>query len=70
MAALPVNDNQTFGQKYKIHIFKFSKLIYYTATSFDKKEKLDFILYGGIDYDKKNNISKVNPPTESKFDLC
>ena len=61
VAALPVNDNQTFGQKYKIHILNSpSELIDYTATSFDKKEKLDFILYGGIDYDKKINISPTD----------
>lgn len=65
VAALPVNDNQTFGQKYKIHILNSpSELIDYTATSFDKKEKLDFILYGGIDYDKKNNISSQSMPTD------
>ena len=65
VAALPVNDNQTFGQKYKIHILNSpSELIDYTATSFDKKEKLDFILYGGIDYDKKNNISSQSIPTD------
>ena len=61
VAALPVNENQTFGQKYKIHILNSpSELIDYTATSFDKKEKLDFILYGGIDYDKKINISPTD----------
>ncbi len=65
VAALPVNENQTFGQKYKIHILNSpSELIDYTATSFDKKEKLDFILYGGIDYDKKNNISSQSMPTD------
>ena len=65
VAALPVNENQTFGQKYKIHILNSpSELIDYTATSFDKKEKLDFILYGGIDYDKKINISSQSIPVE------
>ena len=65
VAALPVNENQTFGQKYKIHILNSpSELIDYTATSFDKKEKLDFILYGGIDYDKKINISSQSMPTD------
>lgn len=65
VAALPVNENQTFGQKYKIHILNSpSELIDYAATSFDKKEKLDFILYGGIDYDKKINISSQSIPVE------
>ncbi|WP_374362952.1 tetratricopeptide repeat protein [Cloacibacterium sp.] len=65
VAALPVNENQTFGQKYKIHILNSpSELIDYTATSFDKKEKLDFILYGGIDYDKKINISSQSMSTD------
>lgn len=52
--ALPIGNNQTFGQKFKIHILNSpGELIEYNSTAFDKKGKLDFILYGGIDYDKK-----------------
>lgn len=55
--ALPINENQTFGQKYKIHILNSpSELMDYKSITFDKKDKLDFILYGNIDYDKRNII--------------
>ncbi len=58
VAALSINENQTFGQKYKIHILNSpSELMDYTSITFDKKDKLDFILYGNIDYDKRNIIS-------------
>jgi CHAT domain-containing protein/tetratricopeptide (TPR) repeat protein len=68
VAALPINENQTFGQKYKIHILNSpSELIDYTATSFDKKDKLDFILYGNIDYDKRNIISNKDSDDNQDF---
>lgn len=57
VAALPINENQTFGQKYKIHILNSpSELMDYKSITFDKKDKLDFLLYGNIDYDKRNII--------------
>jgi CHAT domain-containing protein len=59
--ALPIGNNQTFGQKFKIHILNSpGELIEYNATAFDKKGKLDFILYGGIDYDKKTTSKEEN----------
>ena len=68
VAALPINENQTFGQKYKIHILNSpSELIDYTATSFDKKDKLDFILYGNIDYDKRNILSNKDSDDNQDF---
>ncbi len=68
LAALPINENQTFGQKYKIHILNSpSELIDYTATTFDKKSKLDFILYGDIDYDKRNIIPNEESTISKDF---
>jgi CHAT domain-containing protein len=45
VAALPINENQTF----------------------DKKDKLDFILYGNIDYDKRNIISNKDSDDNQDF---
>jgi CHAT domain-containing protein len=59
LAALPVDENQTFGEKYKVHILNSpSELIDYKPLILDKKNKLDIILYGGIDYDKKTTSNK------------
>jgi CHAT domain-containing protein len=58
-AALPIKNNQTFGQKFKIHFLNSpGELIDYATTTFKQTKNIDFILYGGIDYDKKNDISK------------
>ncbi len=68
VAALPINENQTFGQKYKNHILNSpSELMDYTAITFDKKDKLDFILYGNIDYDKRNIISNKDSVYNDDF---
>lgn len=68
VAALPINENQTFGQKYKIHILNSpSELMDYTAITFDKKDKLDFILYGNIDYDKRNIITSKDSLDNQDF---
>jgi CHAT domain-containing protein len=68
ITALPINENQTFGQKYKIHILNSpSELMDYSATTFDKKDKLDFILYGNIDYDKRNIISNEDSVDNQNF---
>lgn len=68
LAALPINENQTFGQKYKIHILNSpSELMDYTVSSFDNKNKLDFILYGNIDYDKRNIISNKDSVDNQYF---
>ncbi len=68
VAALPINENQTFGEKYKIHILNSpSELMDYTAITFDKKDKFDFILYGNIDYDKRNIISNKDSVYNDDF---
>jgi CHAT domain-containing protein len=58
-AALPISENQTFGEKYKLHILSSpSDLVEYNATTLDKKSNIEFLLYGGIDYNK--SVPKVN----------
>lgn len=62
-AALPINDNQTFGEKYKLHIFSSpAELMDYEVAFLDKKSKIELLLYGGIDYTKSigNNSLVVN----------
>jgi CHAT domain-containing protein len=58
-AALPIKNNQILGQKFKIHFLNSpGELIDYATTTFKQTKNIDFILYGGIDYDKKNDFSK------------
>lgn len=58
-AALPITVNQTFGEKYKLHILNSpAELVDYKVTTLDKKSNIEFLLYGGIDYNK--STSKVN----------
>ncbi len=62
-AALPINDTQTLGEKYKLHIFSSpAELIDYKVATLDKKSKIELLLYGGIDYDKSklNQIKSIN----------
>jgi CHAT domain-containing protein/Tfp pilus assembly protein PilF len=58
-AALPINDTQTFGEKYKLHILSSpAELMDYKVTSLEKKSKIELLLYGGIDYTKSiGNVS-------------
>ena len=62
-AALPINDKQTLGEKYKLHILNSSaELLDYKIVTLDKKN-IQLLLYGGIDYDTsqgKSNISLIN----------
>lgn len=59
-AALPVNDNQTLGNKYKLHILSSpAELIDYSSAKFEKGNNLELLLYGGIDYDKLNSSSNI-----------
>lgn len=56
-AALPINDTQTLGEKYKLHILSSpAELIDYKEPVLDKKSNIELLLYGGIDYDKSNSI--------------
>jgi CHAT domain-containing protein len=59
-AALPVNENQTLGNKYKLHILSSpAELIDYSSAKFEKGSNLELLLYGGIDYDKVNPSSNI-----------
>jgi tetratricopeptide (TPR) repeat protein len=60
-AALLVNNNQTLGNKYKLHILSSpAELIDYNSAKFEKGNNLELLLYGGIDYDKVNSIPNTN----------
>jgi CHAT domain-containing protein len=66
-AALPIDNNQTLGQKFNIHILNSpGELIDYAASTFKHTKTIDFILYGNIDYDKRNYISKVDLLTQEE----
>ena len=58
-AALPIKENLTFGEKYKLHILSSpAELMDYKVTSLEKKSKIELLLYGGIDYTKSiGNVS-------------
>lgn len=57
-AALPLSNNQTFGEKYKLRILSSpAELVDYKVSNLDKKSNLELMLYGGINYDK--SISKT-----------
>jgi CHAT domain-containing protein len=59
--ALPINDNQTFGEQFEIKLVgSTASIIDYKPTSFQEKKDLEIILYGGIDYNKKNNEIKTD----------
>ncbi|OYU83078.1 MAG: hypothetical protein CFE24_12950 [Flavobacterium sp. BFFFF2] len=56
-AALPIDDNQTFGEKYKLHILSYpTELVDYTAAGLNRKDKPELLLYGGINYGKGDAI--------------
>lgn len=61
-AALATNENQTLGEKYKLHILSSpSELVDYKEANLDKKSNIEILLYGGIDYNKstpKSNLMK------------
>lgn len=63
-AALSINEKQTLGEKYKLHILSSpTELMDYKVAKLDKKSNIELLLYGGIDYDTsqgKSNISLNN----------
>lgn len=60
-AALPINDIQTFGEKYNLHILSSpAELIDYKVASLEIKSKIELLLYGGIDYNKSNGNLGLN----------
>ena len=61
-AALLINETQTLGNKYKLHILSSpAEIMEYKVEKFDKKSNLELLLYGDIEYDKTNDIAKVTP---------
>lgn len=60
-AALPVNSKQNFGEKYKLHVLNSpAELIDYKVSYIDNKNKIDLLLYGGIDYTESKGNSSLN----------
>ena len=60
-SALPINESQTLGEKFKLHILNApSELIDYKELSLDKKNKPEILLYGGIDYTESNGKKGLN----------
>ena len=60
-AALPIKKNLTFGEKYKLHILSSpAELMDYKVANLEKKNKIELLLYGGIDYTKSNGNSSLN----------
>lgn len=59
--ALPILENQTFGEKFKIKLLGSSaSIVDYKATTFSNKQPLEFVLYGGIDYNKRSKEDEEN----------
>jgi CHAT domain-containing protein/Tfp pilus assembly protein PilF len=57
-AALPVSATQTLGEKYQVHILNSpAEIIDYKPTSINKKDNIELLLYGGIDYNKSNSVA-------------
>jgi CHAT domain-containing protein len=58
-SALPINESQTLGDKYKLHILNTpSELIDYKEAILVSKNKPELLLYGGIDYGKSDAKEK------------
>jgi CHAT domain-containing protein/tetratricopeptide (TPR) repeat protein len=69
--ALPINEKQLFGEKYKVHVLSSpSELIDYKTATLTPKNNLELVLYGGIDYNKSlakaNQIENQNLVTSNK----
>ncbi len=60
-AALPLSENQTFGEKYNLHILSSpAELVDYKVSSLDKKNNIALLLYGGIDYNKNQPKAEID----------
>jgi CHAT domain-containing protein len=56
--ALILDNEEVLGKKYKLHIINSpATLVAHKPLRFDEQSNLAFHLYGGIDYDKKNETS-------------
>jgi CHAT domain-containing protein/Tfp pilus assembly protein PilF len=59
-AALPINNNQTLGEKYKLHVLNVpTELIGYKEFRLEKNNKPELLLYGGINYGKSGAKEKL-----------
>ena len=59
-SALPISGNQTFGEKYKLHILSSpANIMDYKEVSLDENSNLELLLYGAIDYNKSNSIDNT-----------
>lgn len=72
-SALPVSGNQTFGEKYNLHILgSTSSLLQYNSYTINKISQPEFLIYGGIDYSQsnaKNNESNNELTTRVSIDF-
>jgi CHAT domain-containing protein len=66
-AALPLSGTETLGDKFKVHILgSAAEIVNYKESGLVKKNKLELLLYGDIDYDKSGGlISIVNDTLEN-----
>jgi CHAT domain-containing protein len=63
-SALPASETQTLGEKYQVHVLgSTADLLSYNAARLDKTKSIEFLLYGGINYNKSN------PNAEKKQEL-
>jgi CHAT domain-containing protein len=64
--ALPINTNETLGEKYKLILLgATTTLIDYKPLTINKKNNFELVLYGGIDYNKKQvEVYKEAYPNE------
>lgn len=64
--ALPVNTNQTLGEKYKLILLgTTTTLVDYKPLTINKKDNFEIVLYGGINYNKKQvEVYKEAYPNE------
>jgi CHAT domain-containing protein len=69
--ALPIGENQTFGEQFEIKfVSSTASILDYKPTSFQEKKDLEFILYGGIDYNKNSNEINKEENQNSFNDLA
>jgi len=60
-AALPLSENQTLGEKFNLHILSSpAELVNYTVSCLDKKNNIELLLYGGIDYNKSQPKAEID----------
>ena len=59
--ALPISENQTFGEQFNIKLVGSSaSIVSYKTTAFQENKSLEIILYGGIDYSKSSVTTQTN----------